>query len=226
MENPLSLTITGNLRIVSSYGPELISDDFESGGNNLPWEFSGDSNWFIQNVISEEGNYSIQTGKIRDNQISKLKLTSYFKSGEGSFSVKLDSEKNWDKLNFYIDGRLIQSWSGEVSWSKYDFSISNGKHTLEWIYQKDFANSSGLDAAWIDNVDLPIGLNASLAIVKRDNQNYIKVWGAFGHRYILQSSNNFINWKTEESFVIDNNGFKDILISPSKKSEFFRVLAP
>ena len=226
LENPLSLTITGNLRIVSSYGPELISDDFESGGNNLPWEFSGDSNWFIQNVISETGNYSIQTGKIRDNQISKLKLTSYFKSGEGSFSVKLDSEKNWDKLNFYIDGRLIQSWSGEVSWSKYDFSISKGKHTLEWIYQKDFANSSGLDAAWLDNVDLPIGLNASLAIVKRDNQNYIKVWGAFGHRYILQSSNNFINWKTEESFVIDNNGFKDILISPSKKSEFFRVLAP
>jgi hypothetical protein len=61
-------------------------------------------------------------------------------------------------LEFIMDGVVVQKWSGEVEWTKFEFAIPAGTHTLEWRYVKDAANSRGLDAAFLDNVALPIAV--------------------------------------------------------------------
>jgi hypothetical protein len=84
-----------------------------------------------------------------------LFLTGNFGAGIGSFDYLVSSEKYWDIFSFYVDGVLQQQWSGEVGWANFAFPLSAGIHTLEWSYVKDPSFSSGLDAAFIDNVNLP-----------------------------------------------------------------------
>jgi len=71
------------------------------------------------------------------------------------FDYKVSSETNWDWLEFYLNGRLLQRWSGEAGWATYQFSVLAGTNVFQWRYTKDPIGSAGLDAAFIDNLDLP-----------------------------------------------------------------------
>ena len=75
--------------------------------------------------------------------------------GAVSFSYNVSSESNYDFLKFYIDGIQIAQWSGSQS-GNFTTPISLGQHTLMWKYVKDGSVSSGLDAAWIDDVVVPV----------------------------------------------------------------------
>ena len=62
---------------------------------------------------------------------------------------------NYDFLKFYLDGTLIDQWSGNTGWKRHVQILDPGKHLLEWRYQKDLNTTKGEDAAWIDNVVFP-----------------------------------------------------------------------
>ena len=127
-----------------------------------------------------------------------------------------------------IDGRIVEEWSGEVEWSKYEFNLSEGGHKLTWRYQKDFANSTGTDSAWVDNIKLPISLKASVGLVVADNGHKVRVWGVSGHRYNVQVSDDLTTWKLFDTVIIDADGITEteVEIDPKYGAAYFRAVAP
>ena len=71
-----------------------------------------------------------------------------------TFHWKVSSEKDYDFLEFYIDGALNDQVSGETDWEKKSYQVSPGSHTLKWVYRKDFSVSSGSDTGWVDQLEL------------------------------------------------------------------------
>ena len=148
---PIRLVITDGTNIEANFSSRSLSDDFESGNlAGLPWSTDKYTGWFVQPKVSLDGDYALQSGPISNDGVSEINVTIDCSNGKGSFYVKLDTEINWDKLAFLIDGRIVEQWSGNVEWNKYEFNLSKGGHKLTWRYQKDFANSIGADSAWVD----------------------------------------------------------------------------
>ncbi len=158
-ENPVSFPVTRDLRVRALFRPLSFTDDFESGGlGRLPWQPGGAQSWFVTEETAAGGRYAVRSGRIGHSQVSTLRLTQPLRAGAASFDFKVSSEEGWDFLEFLLDGRVLQRWSGNVEWTRYQFSVPAGTHTLEWRYVKDAANSVGLDAAFMDNLLLPIAV--------------------------------------------------------------------
>ena len=157
LNNPLTVVVTSATNITANFIAKVFSDGFESGSlTNLPWTANGDVPWIVQTNVVCVGQYAARSGVISNGQSSSLIITTNFYAGTGSFAYKVSSETNWDQLQFYVDGVLKQQWSGEAGWATYTFPLTASTHTLEWRYVKDLIISNGLDAAFIDDVNLPI----------------------------------------------------------------------
>ena len=228
LENPLDLVITGGTTVQATFGPRRLADDFESGSlSRLPWQ-SGGPAWYIQQDVVADGEFALQSGDVGDQQASSIKVQAAFSGGTGSFSSRVDSEESWDKLVFLIDGRVIQEWSGLVDWNEYEFNLTSGTHELEWRYQKDFANSRGADAAWLDNVNLPLSLGGTIGLISVGDQHRIRVWGRSGHRYDVQVSSDLIAWEPAGSVIVGSSGVADLpgSVNTSEGAAYYRAVAP
>jgi hypothetical protein len=118
---------------------------------NQVWTTSGNGNWFGELSISHDGVGAAQSGAITDNQQSTVQTT-FTGPGSLDFWWKVSSEQFFDTLGFFIDGVQQTNLSGEVNWQEQAWHIGSGSHTVKWTYQKDASASSGLDAAWLDQV--------------------------------------------------------------------------
>jgi hypothetical protein len=230
MDNPLDLVVTENIKVVANFAPISLSENFETGDlGHLQWKTVGNADWFVQAKVTSGSNFAAQSGSIGDGQSTSLILEEDFTGGEGSFEVRVNSERTWDKLVFLVDDRKILEWSGIQEWGKYSFNITPGKHLLEWRYQKDFGNSFGEDAAWLDNIDLPLRIGASLALEKNGDTAQLRLWGRPGHRYDIEVSTDFLSWEKWDSVFIDSEGVKllvkEIELNAST-TRFFRAVAP
>lgn len=133
--------------------------DFPLGGSMpVGWIQPAGSNvaWGVTTSSTFSGTYGMRSGAVLDSQASKVSFTGNFAAGNVSFARRVSSEANYDFLKFYIDGVLQGSWSGEVPWSVVSYAISAGTHTIMWEYSKDSSDTAGADAAWIDEVALPV----------------------------------------------------------------------
>ncbi|HVV72041.1 MAG TPA: hypothetical protein VHI52_11175, partial [Verrucomicrobiae bacterium] len=157
--NPLTLSVRGNLTISPQFAPVVYTDGFESGNlGHLGWTTSGNAPWFVETNVVASGSYAVRSGVIQNGQSSSLSISTNFQAGSGSFAYKVSSEPSFDVLSFSVDGVVVHQWSGEVDWNTYGFPLTAGPHTLRWTYTKDPSQSYGLDAAFIDNVNLPFGI--------------------------------------------------------------------
>ena len=129
---------------------------------------------------------------------------------------------------FLIDGRVIQEWSGLVDWNEYEFKLTSGTHELEWRYQKDFANSRGADAAWLDNVNLPLSLGGTIGLISVGDQHRIRIWGRSGHRYDVQVSSDLVAWESAGSVIVGSSGVADLpgSVNSSEGAAYYRTMAP
>ena len=229
LDNPIRLVVTDDTSIKARFSKRGLAEDFESGDlARLPWLTDNSTGWFVQSEVSLDGQYALQSGDIEDGQVSEITVSVDCNTGTGSFYVKLDSELNWDKLTFLVDDRVLEHWSGQVEWNKYEFNLTEGRHRLTWKYQKDFANSFGADSAWVDNIKLPLSLRASVGLVSSENGHKVRVWGVSGHRYNVQVSSDLITWKPFDSVIIDEDGITDTEVEISTKdgAAYFRAVAP
>ena len=229
LDNPINLTITDDTNIKASFSLRSLSDDFESGDlARLPWKTDKSNGWFVQNEESYDGGYSLKSGEISNSQVSEVSLSVDSNNGLGSFYVKVDSELNWDKLTFLIDGRIIEEWSGQVEWNKYEFNLTQGTHQLTWKYEKDFANNFGADAAWVDNLKLPISLKASIGMISGKNGHYLRLWGVPGHKYNIQKSVDLNSWAPYGSVIVGKDGIAELVneIDTGSGAAYFRAVAP
>ncbi len=118
-----------------------------------PWQGSGDGGWFHQATIAQYDGDAAQSGPLADNQRAYLE-TMVTGPSPLSFYWKVSSEEDWDFLQFYIDGVLQSSISGEVDWTPLSYSLGSGAHTLRWSYVKDANTVGGSDCGWVDHVVL------------------------------------------------------------------------
>lgn len=112
--------------------------------SNAAWTTSSDD-YFA-------GGAGLKSGRIGNNQKSEIAYAADFPKGSVVFARKVSSERNYDFLEFSIDGVVQARWSGIVDWSVVSYPLSAGSHTLLWRYVKDDSASSASDAAWIDSV--------------------------------------------------------------------------
>ncbi len=204
--NPLSLVVNSNLSLVAHFHKISFTDDFESGDLlGLNWTVGGNVPWLIENTNVLAGNFSARSGVIANRQTSSLTLSTNFFDGTVSFYLKVSCEPNFDFLGFYVDGTERQRWSGEIDWMNYSTPLTAGTHTLEWRYSKDQNGTAGLDAAFIDNVNLPfrVAINGSSAahlqiIHQTDGSFMLLITGQTNQQYVIQGATNLtspVTWQ-------------------------------
>lgn len=147
----------------------LVVEDWETENfEKFNWSFTGDLEWQITDNYVAEGDFSAKSGIIGDGESTSLELSYDLVSDHQlSFYMQISSQEDHDFLNFYIDDQLIQSWSGLILFEQFTYPVTEGIHQFKWEYIKDNAESSGLDAAWIDFIILPPGNT----IIGTDNLN-------------------------------------------------------
>lgn len=194
-ENPVSVVVPRDLQIRAVFRAQAVADDFETGDlTRLPWQTAGAAPWLVTSNSAAQGTYSVSSGAITGSQSSTLRLTQEFREGQGSFSVRVSSEPTWDYLEFSVDSVRQERWSGEMGWTSYQFPITAGTHTLEWRYVKDPANSVGLDAAFMDNLVLPLvlppdGTRATLSVIPAFSGGVeVRLRGQTNQTYVIEAS--------------------------------------
>lgn len=195
-------------------------ETFETGNlNSFAWENISTYPWVIdsnQNNVYR-GTYSLKSGAIPN--YNKTTLSVNFRSIINDsiiFYMRTSTEQYYDILRFYIDNTVVLETSGEVQWRRYTFAVSQGEHNFKWEYAKDYSQSGGSDAIWLDNIDFPLNgvvlsnnnlINNSdniivypnpaqdfIVVSNIDKNSTIKLFDALGRLVVLSKSNkNSIN---------------------------------
>ena len=207
-DNPLTLVVTNNTSVTAHFRAVEISDGFESGNlAHLPW-LSTNPAWFVQTNVVFSGQFAARSAVMSDIagafQTSSLILTTNFLAKPGSFEYRVSSEPSFSYLKFSVDNVELHRWSGEVDWASFTFPVTAGTHTLRWDYVKAPGAGSGMDAAFMDEVNLPIdsGIRilptpAQLRVhIQSDGTFAIELRGQADKDYVLQTSTDLVNWQT------------------------------
>ena len=135
---------------------ETWGEGFEFGFLPPYWS-NPNHNWLIS-ADAFTGNYSLKTvSNLGDYNSASVGLKITTGVGDISFSVKISTEADYDELIFYIDDVEQARYSGEMNWATtFNFPVTAGQHTLQWVYQKDGGTSVGQDSVWIDDIKLPL----------------------------------------------------------------------
>ena len=149
----------------------IMIEDFETGSfSAYEWSHGGDADWTID-ADAYSGSFSARSGEISHSQTSELSiLMNILYEGEIQFWSKASSEQGgsgtvYDYLEFYIDDEpqdLVIG--GDTDWNEYTVDLPIGEHLLRWVYEKDEAQSSGEDCAWLDMIQFPAGAVPPLSI--------------------------------------------------------------
>lgn len=135
---------------------EEFTEGFESGHFSGDWKLSGSANWFITHSESHSGNRSARSGAIGNYESSTISITVEVPTDQMSLSFWYKVSSGYDaRLRFFING-IEQSyyWYGEIPWTNYVTTLSEGVYELKWNYYKDYSYPSGQDCAWIDDLSL------------------------------------------------------------------------
>jgi hypothetical protein len=136
------------------FEPEI--ENFETGDfTNFPWKRGGSGSWSVIDTSSHEGQYSARSFNVEDYGTASLETNIFCEAGQVSFWYAVDSEADYDFLNFYIDGTLIDQWSGYIDFTRAEYAVDTGMHNFKWVYEKDKSGSVGDDATWIDDITFP-----------------------------------------------------------------------
>lgn len=138
----------------------LRSSNLNDALNNWELTFTtgGDAPWYQQWDYYQDGWSAARSGDITHYEYSYIQ-TSVEGPCEVSFWWMVSSEGCCDHLEFFVDGAPVFSIAGETGWQRMTYAISgSGPRELRWEYSKDGSVSSGLDAGFLDNVQVsPIG---------------------------------------------------------------------
>jgi hypothetical protein len=117
----------------------------------LVWTTSAAQGWAGQAVVSHDGVDAARSGAVGNRQSTWME-TQVTGPGDASFWWRVSSEADWDWLEFYVDGALVDRITGETGWLQKTATLTAGAHTLRWRYVKDGADIDpvGQDCGWVD----------------------------------------------------------------------------
>ncbi|MCB1124888.1 MAG: hypothetical protein KDM81_00220 [Verrucomicrobiae bacterium] len=159
-DNPLTVLMDRNYTLEAHFEAVRHQWTFEppfkdADLGTTPWVNGSAAPWRLTSSTAAGGAWSVRSGALMDDRESRLELRPHSDGGTASFSLRVSSEENYDFLEFYVNGRQLRRWSGDVPWQTFKFSLPAGDPVLVWRYVKDANFSAGLDAAFIDNLYLP-----------------------------------------------------------------------
>ncbi|NNC89419.1 MAG: hypothetical protein HKN82_13255 [Akkermansiaceae bacterium] len=132
--------------VSTSPGDNRLAPIIQNPGNGIPFWFRATGGGINNDVVRT-------TANLPNN--SSVGMRAYVQGPcEVTFAWRVLSEENYDFLNFYVDGFLVDRISGTTVFSYVDVSVDlpQGLHELDWIYTKDESLSDGLDTGFLDNV--------------------------------------------------------------------------
>ena len=135
-----------------TFGPPVIlsfPDAVDAPG--LTWTSYGGADWEGQTEVTHDGVDAGRSGAIGNSSHTGASLE-VVGPGRLNFWWKVSSEPDWDFLEVYIDVNFYDQISGEVDWQPRTLILGAGTHTVDFEYNKDFSDSAGADAGWIDQV--------------------------------------------------------------------------
>ncbi len=211
------------LHLKKSPPDPIFSDGFED--NTIDPFTSAD--WTTENTTVNSGSYAAQSGNQgQDDSVSTIALENIDIPDQGAiitFAFKVSSEQNYDFLRFYIDGNLIEEWSGDVGWSNYSETVESGTHTFEWKYEKDGSVDAGDDTGYLDDVVITPLSNIFRLEDGNEGSNYILVSNANGFATWKDPvANGFSNW-TKDGDNIYNNNSGNVGVGTQSPSYLFHV---
>ena len=122
---------------------------------NLDWNNDVSNPWIQDaNADSDGSGYSLRSPSLAQGSSTSFSTTIDTFGGNVSFWFKTSTDPS-DKLQFFIDGNLVNEWSGTSNtWAKNTTSFGSGEHTFTWTYNKDASNIGGFDTVWIDDIEI------------------------------------------------------------------------
>jgi subtilisin family serine protease len=234
--NPNTITLGEDRTVTANFRLRSFTEDFETGGfrADLDWNrnpVGSSAAWFVQTNQVAHGRYAARSGAVAHGQFSALTLTAVLDAGVGSFAYRVSSEANFDKLEFRLNDVLLETWSGQVGWLGHQFSVPAGTNTMEWRYSKDFTINAGDDAAFLDNVQLPIAsvdsAPARLQLAYLVRETRLELRGQPNRLYIIEASSDLRSWEPIAS-EIAVNGIIQIHdpVAGQDQTRFYRAVKP
>jgi hypothetical protein len=158
----------------------LIFEDWETNNfEKFPWRFEHDTNggvnWALAGSGSQyEGNYCAKSGAIPNYGTTSLRINYLVNANDSiKFYKKVSSEEDYDYLKFYIDGNMIDSWSGTADvWSLVKYPVTGGYHIFKWEYMKDVSLTGGDDCALVDYIVFPAGVGDGINNFETSNNKF------------------------------------------------------
>lgn len=203
-QNPLVVTMNNHLALTARFRPSLtnVTEDFESGGlTRLAWRQSSGAPWTVQTNEVFTGKFSARSGAVRDGERSGLLIETNMVAGTAAFDFRVSSEEGWDFLEFHLNGQRLQRWSGRIGWTNFTFAVPAGTNRLEWVYAKDPNFSEEEDAAFLDNLYLPVApvrvsdLAARVTATRLPNRTLQVTVVGYPHRsYEIEVSSDLVVW--------------------------------
>ncbi|MEA3451495.1 MAG: T9SS type A sorting domain-containing protein, partial [Bacteroidota bacterium] len=184
-----------------------VDEDFETGDfNKFDWVRLGDNHWSIDSNNPYDQDYSARSGNISAGQESVLRINlNLYEDGWISFYKKISCVENLDFLKFYVDGNMVNYWSGNIDWTYYAYNLTKGQHKLEWKFSKDNSSTNGNDYAMIDNIVFPPFCDVITEINNIQNNEQIKVYpNPFEQNVFFEINSN--NNESCRLFITDISG--------------------
>jgi subtilisin family serine protease len=234
--NPNTITLDADRTVTATFRLRSFTEGFETGGfrPELNWNLNPEgssASWFVQTNQVAHGQFAARSGPVGHGQFSALSLTAVLDAGVGSFSYRVSSETNFDKLQFRLNGIPLGSWSGQVGWLSHQFSVPAGTNTLEWRYVKDFTINAGDDAAFLDNVQLPLAapesVPARLQLAYLAQETRLELRGLPNRLYIIEASADLQTWEPIATEIAVNGIIQ--IYDPQAgqaQSRFYRAVKP
>jgi hypothetical protein len=210
-------------RVAYSASP-VISLKTSLDNKSLTFATGGNANWFGQSAVSYYGGSAAKSGAIVDGQSSWLQTT-VTGAGTLSFYWKVSSQRDYDYLEFYIDGVKQSAISGEEDWRQKTFNVPTGTHTLKWQYRKNSSVISGSDCGWVDKVTYSPGNPSNLVSSALDNPALTFTHGGDAD-WFAQSATSFYGSSAAQSGDITDNqtaSFQATVYGPGPLSFFWKV---
>ena len=186
-------------------------EEFEANTDSkIDWQNGSQQKWKIDGIRYFDGKQSLRSGEINDDEYSSLVFSYEVQSCDFvSFWSRISSEKN-DKLQFIINGKLIKEWSGETDWDFSEFKIDAGANQIEWRYTKNGETSSGSDAAWLDDIHLPVHPSTNLLVP----ENGSACQGTVFETTTEAENYSTLCWQTDGDGVFAGKNLANALYSP------------
>jgi subtilisin-like proprotein convertase family protein len=208
---------------------------------------SGDSTWIPQAIYSSDGVDAARSGGL-DNESESIMSTEVTGPCKINFYWGISSEEDYDFLLFYIDDVEQAAISGDIGWTAQSYIITEGTHTIKWIYRKDQFTRAGLDSGFVDQfVIYPdtdrdgfyADMEAHFGTSDSDASTTPKATASYsssgldllfpsvvGHEYYIEYSEDLLEWDGLTITATENPTIWQDPSATGKSKQFYRVSVP